>query len=159
MLVSAGIVLHRLVDGRREVLVGHMGGPFWARRQAGAWSFPKGLVEDREDPRAAASREFTEETGLPLPPGPLIDLGSVRQRSGKVVRSFAVEADLDLDGFRPGTFSLEWPPRSGRTIEAPELDELRWVETAEAADLLVSGQRAFLDRLAVVLQRSSSGDA
>lgn len=145
---SAGILLYRQVAGDVEVLLGHMGGPFWAAREAGAWTVPKGEYAPGEDPQAAARREFAEELGLPVPAGPLLDLGSVRQAGGKVVAVWALEADLDLAAVVPGTFRLEWPPRSGRFRDVPELDRLAWLPLARARELVVTAQRAFLDRLA-----------
>ena len=143
---SAGIVLFRDVDATREVLLGHMGGPLWARRDDGAWTIPKGEYTPDEDPLAAARREFTEELGLPVPEGPLLPLGEVRQ-SGKIVIAWALRADLDPAAVRPGTFRMTWPPRSGRVQEFPELDRVRWLDLADAARRIVSAQRAFLDRL------------
>lgn len=146
MLRSAGVLAFR----RRspvEVLIGHMGGPFWARKQEGAWSIPKGLLEPDEDALAAARREFEEETGLPLPAGRLVSLGAVRTSGGKAIVVWALEADLDVASFSPGTVTIEWPPRAGRMIEVPEIDQVRWVPLDEARRLLTSSQRPFLDRL------------
>lgn len=128
-----------------------MGGPLWARRDAGAWTVPKGEHLDDETALEAARREFTEELGLPAPEGEVLDLGEVRQSGGKTVHVFAVEADLDPADVVPGTFTMTWPPRSGREAEFPELDRVRWCPPAEAAPLLVTAQRAFLDRLAEAL--------
>jgi predicted NUDIX family NTP pyrophosphohydrolase len=143
---SAGILVFRRVDGRTEVLIGHMGGPFWARKDDGAWSVPKGLIEDGEEPLAAACREFQEELGLPAPDGEALPLGEVKQ-SGKTVTLWAVEGDLDPAAVVPGTFELEWPPRSGRTREFPEMDRVAWFGLDDARVKLVKGQRPFLDRL------------
>jgi len=121
-----------------------MGGPFWARKDARAWSVPKGEVERGEQPLEAALREFEEETGIAPPPGPYVDLGAERQRSGKTVRLLMVEADVDLSAFRPGTFPMTL---RGRTFDVPELDRLRWVPVEEARTLLVAGQVPFLARL------------
>jgi predicted NUDIX family NTP pyrophosphohydrolase len=126
------------------VLIGHMGGPFWARKDAAAWSFPKGELDGAEAPLEAALREFREETGIAPPPPPYRDLGTERQRSGKVVRLFLVEADIDLDRFHPGTFTMTV---RGRSFEVPELDRLEWVTPEEARVRLVVGQRPFIDRL------------
>ena len=139
--------------GGVEVLLGHMGGPFWARKQEGAWSVPKGLLEQGEEALTAARREFEEETGLPLPEGELVPLGSVRTAGGKTVTVWALDADVDTDGFSPGTFTLEWPPRSGRTLEVPEIDELRWLPVDVAAPLLTTSQRPLLQRLAALHDR------
>ena len=143
---SAGILVFRRVEGRTEVLIAHMGGPFWARKDDGAWSVPKGLIEDGEDPLAAARREFLEELGLPAPDGEPLPLGEVKQ-SGKTVTLWAIEGDLDPADVVPGTFELEWPPRSGRTREFPEVDRVAWFAVDDARVKLVKGQRAFLDRL------------
>ena len=125
-----------------------MGGPFWARRDAGAWSVPKGEYEPEEEPEAAARREFAEELGLPVPPGPLLDLGSVRQSGGKTVTVWALAADLEPARVVPGTFVMEWPRGSGRLREFPELDRVAWLPLGAARDLVVGAQREFLDRLA-----------
>jgi predicted NUDIX family NTP pyrophosphohydrolase len=143
---SAGILVWRKVDGRTEVLIAHMGGPFWARKDDGAWSVPKGLIEDGEEPLAAARREFHEELGLRAPDGEPLPLGEVKQ-SGKTVTLWAVEGDLDPDDVVPGTFELEWPPRSGKTREFPEVDRVAWFAVDDARVKLVKGQRPFLDRL------------
>jgi len=150
---SAGLLVFRRTGGSDvQVLIGHMGGPFWARRDAGAWSVPKGEHCADEDPLAAARREFTEELGLVAPEGPVLDLGVVRQSGGKEVRVFAVEGDLDVDAVVPGTFALEWPPRSGRFVDVPEMDRVAWLTVEEARPLLVSAQQAFLDRLLAVVK-------
>ncbi|MDG4862608.1 NUDIX domain-containing protein [Streptomyces sp. T-3] len=148
---SAGLLLFRNPGPGTEVLIGHMGGPFWARRDEAAWSIPKGEYGDDEGPEAAAVREFTEELGLPAPAGPYLPLGEVRQAGGKTVTVWAVEADLDPAAVVPGTFELEWPRGSGRIQEFPELDRVAWLPVEQARDKLVAGQRAFLDRLAELL--------
>ena len=145
-LLSAGLLLHRVRDGRREVLLGHLGGPFWARRHERAWSIPKGVVEEGESPEEAAAREFLEELGVPVPDGPWLDLGSVRQ-SKKDVRVWAVEADLDPASFVPGTFDLEWPPGSGTMQAFPEIDRVAWFGLEDAAEAIVKAQAEFLGRL------------
>jgi predicted NUDIX family NTP pyrophosphohydrolase len=145
---SAGILLYRRVDGRLEVLLGHMGGPFWARRDAGAWSVPKGEYEPDEPPEAAARREFREELGLPVPEGDLAGLGAVRQSGGKVVTAWALEGDLDPERIVPGTFEMEWPRGSGRVREFPEIDRVGWFDLDHAREKIVKGQLPFLDRLA-----------
>ncbi len=146
---SAGLLLHRSGPDGPEVLVGHMGGPFWARKQAGAWTVPKGEPLAGEDPRSTALREFAEEVGVPAPDGPEVDLGEVRQRAGKVVHVWARAADLDLAAPRGpvSQVTVQWPPRSGRTVTFPELDELRWLPLAEARLLVVAAQAELLDRL------------
>jgi predicted NUDIX family NTP pyrophosphohydrolase len=144
---SAGILVYRRANPDFEVLIGHMGGPLWAHRDAGGWSIPKGQYLSDEQPLAAARREFLEELGLPAPDGALLELGTVRQPSGKYVTIWAVEGDLDLDGFLPGTFQMEWPRGSGRLGEFPEIDRVAWFTIEEARDKVVPGQVPFLDRL------------
>jgi predicted NUDIX family NTP pyrophosphohydrolase len=144
---SAGIVLYRRSGSDPEVLLVHPGGPYWARKDAGAWSFPKGEHDDGEDPLACALREFEEETGRALPPSELIDLGSVRQKGGKVVRAWAAEGDLDPDEVRSNTFTMQWPPRSGQTAEFPEIDRAGWFGVDAAREKLVTAQTELLDRL------------
>ncbi|MFJ4685251.1 NUDIX domain-containing protein [Streptomyces sp. NPDC091377] len=145
---SAGLLLYRRTGRGVEVLLGHMGGPFFARKDAGAWTVPKGEYEPDEPAWDAARREFEEELGLAPPDGDAVPLGEVRQSGGKVVTVWAVEADLDPADVVPGTFTLEWPPRSGRTREFPELDRVAWFGPDEARAVLVKAQAAFLDRLA-----------
>jgi predicted NUDIX family NTP pyrophosphohydrolase len=155
---SAGILLFRRgARGTVEVLLGHMGGPFWQRRDAGAWSIPKGEHDDDEEPLAAALREFEEELGLPVPSGPRVELGTLRASRGKLVTVWAVEGDLDPGDVKPGTFELEWPPRSGRLQSFPELDRVAWSGLEEAATRIVGGQRPFLDRLRGHLQDDGVG--
>ena len=150
MTTSAGLVLFRErgADGALEVLLGHMGGPFWARKDEGAWSIPKGELEPGEDPLAGARREFAEELGQAPPDGPAIELGEIRQKAGKRVIAFAVEGDLDPADIVPGTFELEWPPRSGRRQAFPEVDRVAWFDLPTAAAKIVGGQLALLERLA-----------
>lgn len=145
---SAGILLFRRTGTDVEVLLGHMGGPFWERRDAGAWSVPKGEYEPDEDPEAAARREFEEELGLPVPAVDLAQLGAVRQSSGKVVTVWAAESDLDPDDVVPGTFTMEWPRGSGQISEFPEVDRVAWFGLEQAREKIVAGQWVFLDRLA-----------
>ena len=145
---SAGILLHRLRDGAREVLLVHPGGPFWAKKDLGAWSIPKGEYEDGEDPRACALREFQEELGAPPPDGELVDLGEVHQRGGKVVTAWALEGDADPDAIRANTFTIEWPPRSGKQREFPEVDRAGWFGLDEARERILAAQAPLLDRLA-----------
>jgi predicted NUDIX family NTP pyrophosphohydrolase len=144
---SAGILLFRRRPSGPEVLLVHPGGPFWSRRDEGAWSIPKGEYADAEDAMAAARREFEEETGAAPPPGALIELGEIRQRSGKHVTAWAAEGDLDPATVVSNTFPLEWPPRSGRTQEFPEVDRAEWFPADEARRRLVPAQAAFVDRL------------
>ena len=155
MASSAGLLLHRVGDGGEvEVLVGHMGGPLWARKEERAWTIPKGEHDPDEDPHAAAVREFTEELGSAPPEGPETDLGQIRQRAGKTVRAWARRADFDASTATSNTFEMEWPPRSGRTASFPELDRVAWVPLARARELVVAGQVELLDRLAEALARS-----
>lgn len=146
---SAGLLLFRHAgNGGLEVLLGHMGGPFFARKDAGAWTVPKGEYDAAESAFDAARREFSEELGLPPPDGEAVALGEVRQTGGKVVTVWAVQADLDPAAVVPGTFRMEWPPRSGRIGEFPELDRVEWFGLDRAGRLIVRAQSAFLDRLA-----------
>jgi predicted NUDIX family NTP pyrophosphohydrolase len=145
--LSAGVLVYRSRDGVAEVLIAHPGGPFWARKDDGAWSIPKGEYLDGDDAWAAAQREFGEELGLPVPAGPRIDLGPLKQPSGKVVTAFAVRGDLDLTDARSNTFELEWPKGSGRLREFPEVDRVAWFPVAQARAKLLKGQRALLDQL------------
>jgi predicted NUDIX family NTP pyrophosphohydrolase len=149
---SAGLLLFRRRDGGLEVLLVHPGGPFWAKKDLGAWSIPKGEHEEGEDARACALREFEEEIGSPPTPAPgvgeLDDLGTVRQKAGKVVQAWALEGDLDAAEVRSNTFSMQWPPRSGRMHEFPEVDRAEWFALAQARERINPAQAAFLDRLA-----------
>ena len=151
MARSAGILLYRLRDGGPDVLLVHPGGPFWARKDAGAWSIPKGEHGDDEDAQAAALREFEEETGTALAPAALDELGTVRQKSGKHVTAWAVEGDLDADAIQSNTFEMEWPPRSGRRGTFPEVDRAAWFGLDAARERLNPAQVAFLDRLGELL--------
>lgn len=151
--LSAGLLLFRESDGVLEVLLGHPGGPFWARKDEGAWSIPKGEYTEGEDPWAVAQREFTEELGKPPPTGPRIDLAAVRQPGGKVVTAFAVRGDLDLCDAVSNTFTLEWPRGSGTFKEFPEIDRAAWFGLAEARAKLLKGQLPLLDRLEEALGR------
>jgi predicted NUDIX family NTP pyrophosphohydrolase len=147
---SAGILIfRRSPEGTVEVLLGHMGGPLWARKDAGAWSIPKGEYRPgEEEPRDAARREFREELGLPVPDGELIALDSATLSGGKKVTVWAVRGELDPAAITPGTFEMEWPPRSGATAQFPEIDRAEWFDLPTARDKLSPGQRPFLDRLA-----------
>ncbi len=145
---SAGLLLFRHTDRGLEVLLGHMGGPFFARRDAGAWSVPKGEYEPDEPAWDAARREFQEELGIAPPEGEAIELGEVRQANGKVVTAWAIEADLDPAAMVPGTFRMEWPPKSGQVQEFPELDRVEWLSVERAREVVVTAQATFLDRLA-----------
>jgi predicted NUDIX family NTP pyrophosphohydrolase len=146
--LSAGLLLYRVrEDDVVEVLIAHPGGPFWARKDDGAWSIPKGEYTDGDDPWAAAQREFEEEIGLPPPPGPRIAFAPLKQPSGKVVTAFAVRGDLDLTDARSNTFELEWPKGSGRIQSFPEVDRVGWFPVAQARAKLLKGHRPFLDQL------------
>ena len=145
--LSAGVLLYRVTGGVVEVLIGHPGGPLWARKDDGAWSIPKGEYEPDDDPWEAAQREFAEELGCPVPPGLRTDLDAVKQPSGKVLTVFAVGADLDITGARSNTFTLEWPRGSGRMQEFPELDRVGWFPVAQARRKLLEGHVVFLDLL------------
>lgn len=149
---SAGLLLYRVGGSGVEVLLGHLGGPLWSRRDEGAWTLPKGEYDEAaEEPLAAARREFTEELGRPAPEGAVLPLGEVVQGGGKRVVAFAVAGDLDPGTVVPGTFEMVWPPRSGRVQSFPELDRVEWFGLADAGPKLIRAQREFLDRLAAVL--------
>lgn len=155
---SAGILLfRRRGDGEAEFLLVHPGGPFWRRKDTGAWTIPKGQIEDEEEARACAIREMEEELG-PAPeldPERLIELGSIRQRAGKVVEAWAAEADFDPATLASNTFSMEWPPRSGSEQEFPEVDRAAWFDLETARMKILPAQAELLDRL---LERLESGD-
>jgi predicted NUDIX family NTP pyrophosphohydrolase len=146
---SAGILLHRGEGEALEVLLVHPGGPFWAKKDEGAWSIPKGELEQGEESRACALRELEEEIGssLGLTPERLIELGEVRQKSGKIVHGWAAEGDFDPATLRSNTFTMEWPPRSGQEREFPEVDRAEWLAPEQARLKINPAQAAFLDRL------------
>lgn len=145
---SAGILLYRRgSEGELQVLLVHPGGPFWARKDEGAWSIPKGEYGSDEEALVAARREFEEELGTAAPHGAAHDLGEVRQRAGKVVRAFALEGDLDAQNIASNTCLIEWPPRSGRQLEIPEVDRAQWFGLEEAARRINPAQSTLLDRL------------
>jgi len=143
---SAGILLYRRRDGILQVLLVHPGGPFWARKDAGAWSIPKGEYGAGDDPLIAAQREFVEETGFSLA-GPFLPLAPVKQPGGKIVSAWAAEGDCDPTALRSNVFPMEWPPKSGRTSDFPEVDRADWFSLSEAADKILPGQRPLLDEL------------
>jgi predicted NUDIX family NTP pyrophosphohydrolase len=143
---SAGILMYRWKDGQPELFLVHPGGPFWARKDDGAWSIPKGLYEDGEDPLAAARREFEEETGC-LPQGRFFELGSFKQPSGKEILAWVVEGDCDLSKFKSNLFSMEWPPKSGKMQEFPEVDRAAWFCPHEAMRKVLKGQLPILTTL------------
>lgn len=144
---SAGILMYRQKDGHLEVLLVHPGGPVWARRDLAAWSIPKGEYEPGEEPLNAARREFGEELGTPLPEGETVDLGEIRQKSGKRVRAWAIAGDLDTDRAQSNTFEMEWPPRSGQRREFPEVDRAEWFDLPTARERINPAQVPLLDRL------------
>ncbi len=144
---SAGLLLFRRVHGRYEVLLVHPGGPFWVRKDAGAWSIPKGEYGADEPPLDAARREFVEELGLAVPDGTIIELGEVTQKGGKIVTAFAVDADLDVTAAVSNTFEMEWPPRSGVMRSFPEVDRVEWFDLDAAREKILAAAQPFLDRL------------
>ena len=155
--LSAGLLVCRLVDGEPEVLLVHPGGPYWARKDDGVWSIPKGEYESDEDPLEVASREFREELGTDPPDlGSPMFLGELRQPSGKIVSAWAVQGDVDVSDVHSNTFEMKWPPRSGRTAEFPEVDRAGWFGLEEAGRKLLRGQLAFIDRLSELLDGSST---
>jgi predicted NUDIX family NTP pyrophosphohydrolase len=151
--------MYRQPDGRLEVLLVHPGGPVWARRDEGAWSIPKGEYEDGEEPLAAAHREFAEELGSAPPDGEMVDLGEIRQKSGKRVRAWALAGDLETEGTQSNTFTMEWPPRSGRTAEFPEVDRAEWMPVERARERINPAQVALLDRLEQLVRAQPPIDA
>jgi predicted NUDIX family NTP pyrophosphohydrolase len=149
---SAGILLYRFRDGTLEVFLVHPGGPFWTKKDAHAWGIPKGELQADEDPLLAAKRELEEETGL-TPQGQFIALTPRKQPSGKVIHAWAVEGDCDAKAIRSNAFQMEWPPRSGKYQEFPEIDRAAWLSLAEAAEKIAPGQRGFLDELLRLLSK------
>ena len=143
---SAGLLMYRRRGGALEVLLVHPGGPFWAKKDQGAWSIPKGEYEPGEDPLVAARREFAEETGI-VPQGEFVALAPLRQSGGKIVRAFAIEGDLDPEKIRSNTFVMEWPPRSGRQQEFPEIDRAAWFTVEAARQKLLPAQVALVEEL------------
>jgi len=144
--LSAGILMYRKRDGLLDVFLVHPGGPFWQRKDTGAWSLPKGEYLQEEDPLSAAIREFEEETGI-KPDGEFVALGEIRQPSGKIVTAWALQGDCDAACVRSNLFSMEWPKGSGKMREFPEVDRAGWFSTAEARGKILKGQSGFLDRL------------
>jgi predicted NUDIX family NTP pyrophosphohydrolase len=153
--VTAGLLLFRRV-GELEVFLVHPGGPFWAKKDLGAWSLPKGELAEGEEPLEAAKREFTEETGFPID-GEFLPLESLKQSGSKTVHAWAVEADCDPAGLRSNCFAMEWPPKSGKTQEFPEVDRGGWFTIAEARQKILSKQSGFLDQLAARVGDTQSG--
>lgn len=150
---SAGILIHRPSGSGREVLLVHPGGPFWRNKDMGAWQIPKGLVEPGEDDETAARREVEEELGICVPQ-PLTPLGEIRQAGGKTVVAFTVEGDVDVGSVVSNTVEIDWPPRSGRKLVIPEIDEARWFGIKEARRAMLASQEPLLDRLLDVVDRS-----
>ena len=146
--VSAGILMYRHAGPGLEVLLVHPGGPYWRRKDEGAWSIPKGEMDGEQDAGAVARREFAEETGVVLAFGTLEPLGEIRQRAGKRVIAFAAEGDLECHAISSNRFEMEWPPRSGKRQEFPEVDRAEWFDLAAAHEKIIEGQRPLLDRLA-----------
>ncbi|HEV7589986.1 MAG TPA: NUDIX domain-containing protein [Longimicrobium sp.] len=148
---SAGLLLYRRTSGGIDVFLVHPGGPFWAKKDAGAWSIPKGEYVPGEDSLDAARREFAEETGI-VPDGELVDLGVVKQAGGKVVTAWALEGDCDPDAIRSNTFAMEWPPKSGRQQEFPEVDRAGWFDLETAEEKISKGQLDLIRRLGEMLR-------
>jgi predicted NUDIX family NTP pyrophosphohydrolase len=149
---SAGLLMHRLLDGNLEVFLVHMGGPYWAKKDMGAWSIPKGEYESGEDPFEVAKREFLEETSFAAV-GEFTRLKDQKQPSGKVISAWAFEGDCDAKAIRSNTFSMEWPPRSGQFQEFPEVDRTQWFDPDTAKEKILKGQRPFIEELQRVLKR------
>ena len=147
MKTSAGILLYRRGEAGLEVLIGHMGGPYWEHRDESAWSIPKGEMREGENTLEVAKREFEEELGSPPPEEPYLELGEVRQASGKRVVVFAAQGNLDAESIRSNSFEMEWPRGSGQLGEFPEIDRAAWLAPAEAREKLIPAQAPFLDRL------------
>lgn len=159
MTKSAGLLLYRRGDdGRLEVLLGHMGGPYWSRKDVAAWSIPKGQREEGEEPLETARREFEEEIGQPAPDGEVVALGDVRQSGGrKIVEAWALEGDMDVSSIESSGFEMEWPPKSGELREFPEFDRAAWFDVDTARGRIVKAQAAFLDRLIELVGASAGG--
>lgn len=156
--ISAGLLLYRRSADRLQVLLTHPGGPYWAKRDLGAWSIPKGEVEPGEEPRAAAQREFREETGFAVD-GPVMPLGQAQQRGGKIVIAWAMAGDLDTRRLRSNRVAIRWPPRSGGVLEIPEVDRAEWFDLPEARRRILPGQACFLDALVGKLESGPAADA
>ncbi len=154
--ISAGLLAYRRTGGL-EILLAHPGGPFWTKRDDGAWTIPKGLAEGDVDPLAAARREFTEETGF-VATGAVVPLRPVKQRSGKTVMAWAFEADFDLDGFTSNLFEMEWPPRSGKRQSFPEVDRLAWLDFDKAMTKIIAYQKPLLIELRQKLDAERAGE-
>lgn len=153
---AAGILLYRRGPRGLEVLLAHPGGPLWSRKDLGAWTLPKGQFNGDERPIAAAKREFEEEMGSP-PAGEFVEIGSIKQPSGKVVHAFVAESDFDVATVQSNLFSLEWPPKSGQHAQFPEIDRAAWFSVDEARQKILKGQAPFLDRLLALLKSAAPG--
>ena len=153
-VISAGVLVYRQTGHRPEFLLGHPGGPLWARKDQGAWMVPKGLIEAGEDPATAAVREFEEETGLTCPTLAQ-PLAALRQAGGKTVLCWTAEADLDLSAFRPGQFEMEWPPRSGKRARFPEIDRLSYFDDAEALRRVLPSQAPLIAEVLSILRAAA----
>ena len=148
---SAGLLMYRFRDGELEVLLVHLGGPFWKKKDAGAWFVPKGEINPGEDPFSAAQREFQEETGIE-PKGEYLDLGSARHKSGKTVVAWAFAGDCDPASIKSNTFTMEWPPKSGRTAESPEIDRAGFFTLAQAREKMHAAELPFMERLQTLVR-------
>ena len=153
-VISAGVLVYRRTGPCPEFLLGHPGGPLWARKDQGAWMIPKGLIEEGEDPVTAAVREFEEETGLTCP-ALSQSLAPLRQAGGKTVLCWAAEADLDVAAFRPGTFEMEWPPRSGKRANFPEIDRLSYFDDIEALRQVLPSQAPLISEVLAILRAAA----
>ncbi|CAN5361470.1 NUDIX domain-containing protein [soil metagenome] len=152
MKTSAGILLYRTTQGHLQVMLVHPGGPFWAKKEEGAWTVPKGEVAEGEDVLATAKREFQEETGITID-GDFIALAPIKQAGGKVVHAFALEMDVDVSAIKSNTFPLEWPPKSGRILQVPEVDRAEWFDMPTARNKINKAQVELLDELIQLLPR------
>ena len=151
---SAGLLVYRKRNFQTEVLLVHPGGPFWSKKDLGAWSIPKGEYDESEDSLGAAKREFEEETGQPAPHENPIDLGEIKRRDGKIIKAWAVLGDLDVSAISSNKIKIEWPPRSGKQMEIPEVDRADWFIISKAGPKMHRGQDEFINRLAAHLQVS-----
>ena len=145
---SAGLIVFRRTGSEPQILLAHMGSPWWAKKDIGAWTIPKGEIEDGEDPLETAKREFNEELGLSVPKGDFIQHGMIEQPNSKTVQAWAIEEDIDINNIKSNTFKTEWPPRSGKIQEFPEIDRAEWFGLSRAAKLAVRGQAELFERLA-----------
>jgi predicted NUDIX family NTP pyrophosphohydrolase len=145
---SAGIIVYRKTPDSIDVMLAHMGSPWWAKKDVGSWTIPKGEINDGEDAFDTAKREFVEELSLPVPDGEFIDLGAIEQHNNKTVQAWAIEADIDVSKIKSNTFKIEWPPKSGKEQEFPEIDRAGWFDLSTAAQKAVRGQAALFERLA-----------